>query len=102
MRAKIREWTTLDLIASYTFNLPAPSTQQEVAGYAKDGGKNVKMPDGKAKNVMPISTAEYGALWMARLVEWHDDHARDAERFRFRSAVRRRRLREWLRPIPCR
>jgi iron complex outermembrane recepter protein len=57
---KIREWTTLDLIASYTFNLPAPSTRQEVAGYAKDGGKNVKMPDGKAKNVMPISTAEYG------------------------------------------
>ncbi len=55
---KIREWTTLDLIASYTFNLPAPGTQQEVAGFAKDGGKNVKMPDGKAKNVMPISTAE--------------------------------------------
>ncbi len=63
---KIREWTTLDLIASYTFNLPAPSTQQEVAGYAKDGGKNVKMPDGKAKNVVPISTAEYG------LCGWRD------------------------------
>src|SRR5205807_9604219 len=42
------------------------------------------------------------SLWMARLVEWHDDHARDAERVRFRSAVRRRRLREWLRRIPCR
>ena len=39
---KIREWTTLDLIASYTFNLPAPVAQQEVAGFAKDGGKNVK------------------------------------------------------------
>ena len=58
---KIREWTTLDLIASYTFRLPAPVAQQEVAGYAKDGSKNVKMPDGKEKNVMPVSTAEYGA-----------------------------------------
>src|SRR5256714_7884866 len=58
---KIREWTTLDLIASYTFNLPAPVAQQKVAGFAKDGGKNVKMPDGKKKNVVPISTAEYGA-----------------------------------------
>jgi hypothetical protein len=64
---KIREWTTLDLIASYTFNLPAPVAQQEVAGFAKDGGKNVKMPDGK-KNVVPISTAEYGACgWRAWL-----------------------------------
>src|SRR5438874_2373715 len=54
---KIREWTTLDLIASYRFNLPAPSTQQEVAGFAKDG-----------KNVKPISTAEYGACeWRAWL-----------------------------------
>jgi hypothetical protein len=58
---KIREWTTLDLIASYTFNLAAPVAQQEVAGYAKDGGKNVKQPDGKEKNLQPISTAEYGA-----------------------------------------
>ncbi len=58
---KIREWTTLDLIASYTFNLPAPATQPEVPGYAKDGGKNVKQPDGKEKNVLPVSTAEYGA-----------------------------------------
>ena len=55
---KIREWTTLDLIASYTFNLPAPAAQQEVAGFAKDGGKNVK----------PISTADYGACgWRASL-----------------------------------
>jgi hypothetical protein len=65
---KIREWTTLDLIASYTFNLPAPAAQQEVAGYAKDGGKNGKQPDGKEKNVLPISTAEYGACgWRAWL-----------------------------------
>ena len=65
---KIREWTTLDLIASYTFNLRASVAQQEVAGFAKDGGKNVKMSDGKEKNVVPISTAEYSACgWRAWL-----------------------------------
>jgi iron complex outermembrane receptor protein len=56
---KVREWTTLDLIASYTFNLPAPAAA-EVPGFAKDGGKNVQMKDGKEKNVVPVSTAEYG------------------------------------------
>jgi hypothetical protein len=55
---KIREIVTLDLILNYTFNLPPPAAQNEVAGYAKDGGKNVKM-SGKDKNVMPVSTAEY-------------------------------------------
>jgi outer membrane receptor protein involved in Fe transport len=65
---KIREWTTLDLIASYTFRLPALAARQEVAGYAKDGGKNVKMYDGKEKNVMPVSTADYGECgWRAWL-----------------------------------
>jgi iron complex outermembrane recepter protein len=65
---KIREWTTLDLIASYTFNLPAPMTQQQVAGFAKNGGKNVQMPDGKENSVLPTSTAEYGACgWRAWL-----------------------------------
>jgi iron complex outermembrane recepter protein len=56
---KVSAWTTLDLIASYTFNLrpPAPA---EVPGFAKDGGKNVKIKEGKEKQVMPISTAEYG------------------------------------------
>src|SRR5207253_3818358 len=39
---------------------------------------------------------------MARLVEWHDDHSWDAERVRFRSAIRRRGFREWLRRIACR
>ena len=38
---KVSEWVTLDLIASYTFNLPAPALAQ-VPGLAKDGGKNVK------------------------------------------------------------
>jgi outer membrane receptor protein involved in Fe transport len=55
---KVREWITLDLIASYTFNLP-PVSATEVPGLAKDGGKDVKMKDGKQKNVMPLSTAEY-------------------------------------------
>ena len=56
---KVREWTTLDLISSYTFNLPPPAAAQ-VPGFAKDGGKNVKMKDGNEKNVFPVSTAEYG------------------------------------------
>ena len=64
---KVRAWTTLDLIASYTFNLPPPAAA-EVPGFAKDGGKNVKMKDGKEKNVMPVSTAEYNPCgWRAWL-----------------------------------
>ena len=64
---KIREWTTLDLIASYTFNLPPPASAA-VPGLAKDGGKNVKMKDGKEKNVLPVSTAEYNPCgWRAWL-----------------------------------
>src|SRR5260370_23358971 len=54
---KIRELVTLDMIVNYTFNLPPPAAQNEVAGYAKDGGKNVKM-SGKDKNVRPLSTAQ--------------------------------------------
>jgi iron complex outermembrane recepter protein len=54
---KVAAWVTLDLIASYTFNLPPPAPAQ-VPGLAKDGGKNVKM-DGKEKNVLPVSTANY-------------------------------------------
>ena len=62
---KVREWTTLDLLASYTFNMPTPVVQQ-VPGYSKDGGKNVKMKDGKDKNVMPVSTATYSECgWRA-------------------------------------
>jgi iron complex outermembrane receptor protein len=55
---KVREWVTLDLIASYTFNLPPPAPA-EVPGLAKDGGENVKVKDGKEKNVIPVSAAEY-------------------------------------------
>jgi iron complex outermembrane receptor protein len=58
---KIREWTTVDLIASYTFNLPPASTA--VPGSAKDGGKNAAMKDGKERGVMPTSTAENSPCW---------------------------------------
>jgi iron complex outermembrane receptor protein len=64
---KVREWTTLDLIASYTFNLPPP-VPAAVPGLAKDAGKSVKMKDGNEKNVLPISTAEYNPCgWRAWL-----------------------------------
>ncbi len=64
---KVREWTTLDLIFNYTFNLPPPATQTEVAGYAKDGGKAGQMKDGE-KRIMPVSTAEYNPCgWRAWL-----------------------------------
>jgi iron complex outermembrane receptor protein len=63
---KVAAWTSLDLIASYTFNLPPPAPAP-VPGFAKDGGKNVKM-DGKEKNVIPLSTAEYNPCgWRAWL-----------------------------------
>jgi iron complex outermembrane receptor protein len=52
---KIREWTTVDAIISYTFKLASPAAENEVAGTSKDGGKT----GGADKNVMPVSTAEY-------------------------------------------
>jgi iron complex outermembrane recepter protein len=64
---KVSAWTTLDVILNYTFNLPPPAAA-EVPGLAKDGGKNVKMKDGKEKNVVPVSTAEYNPCgWRAWL-----------------------------------
>ena len=54
----VNDWYTLDVIGSYTFNL-APPARSEVPGLAKDGGKNLKMHDGKAENLLPVSTAEY-------------------------------------------
>ncbi len=68
LERKVREWYPVDIIMNYTFNLPPPAAQTEVAGYTKDGGKNVKMKDGKEKNVMPVSTAEYNPCgWRAWL-----------------------------------
>jgi iron complex outermembrane receptor protein len=65
---KIAAWTTLDLIASYTFNLPRLAPPAPVPGFAKDGGKNVKVKDSKEKNVVPVSTAEYSPCgWRAWL-----------------------------------
>jgi iron complex outermembrane recepter protein len=65
---KIREWTTVDWILNYTFNFPASAAQNEVAGYAKEGGKNATMKGGKDKGVMPVSTAEYNQCgWRAWL-----------------------------------
>jgi iron complex outermembrane receptor protein len=65
---KIREWTTVDALVSYTFSLSSPMTDNQVAGFAKDGGKNIKMKDGKEKSVMPVSTAEYSPCgWRAWL-----------------------------------
>jgi len=64
---KVAAWTTLDLILNYTFNLPPPAPA-EVPGLAKDGGKNVTVKDGKEKNVIPVSTAEYSPCgWRAWL-----------------------------------
>jgi iron complex outermembrane recepter protein len=65
---KIREWVTLDWMLNYTFNFAVSAAQNEVPGYAKDGGKNAKVPEGKDKNVMPVSTAEYSSCgWRAWL-----------------------------------
>ena len=65
---KIREWTTVDALVSYTFNLAAPvTTENQIAGYAKDGGKNINLGDGKEKNLMPISTAESKSMRMENL-----------------------------------
>jgi iron complex outermembrane receptor protein len=64
---KVSDWVTLDLIASYTFNLP-PSASPGVPGLAKDGAKKVKMKDGDEKNIMPVSTAAYNPCgWRAWL-----------------------------------
>jgi iron complex outermembrane receptor protein len=63
---KVREWVTLDLIASYTFNLRQPAVAA-VPGSTKDGGKNAKIDD-NIKNVVPVSTAEYNPCgWRAWL-----------------------------------
>jgi len=66
-----------------------------VPGYSKDGGKNVKMKDeGKERDAcqhgLPIASAD------ARVVEWHNRHARMQNVVRWRSTVCRRSVREQL------
>jgi outer membrane receptor protein involved in Fe transport len=47
----------MDALVSYTFNSPVPSsTENAVAGYAKDGGISANV---KAKDALPVSTAAY-------------------------------------------
>jgi outer membrane receptor protein involved in Fe transport len=60
---KIREWTTLDLITSYTFNLPPPAIAT-VPGLTKDAGENRET---REKTSTPVSSAAVSPLWMARL-----------------------------------
>jgi iron complex outermembrane recepter protein len=65
---KVSAWTTLDLTASYTFNLPRLAPPATVPGFAKDGDKNVKVKDSEEKKVVPVSTAEYNPCrWRAWL-----------------------------------
>ena len=52
---KVREWTTLDWILSYTFNSRVTSALTDVAGYAKNDRSRTE----KDKNSAPISTAQY-------------------------------------------
>src|SRR5439155_12549692 len=64
---KVSEWVTLDLTTSYTFELPVSALTQ-VPGLAKDRGKNINLCDGKERNVLPASTAEYNPCgWRAWL-----------------------------------
>jgi iron complex outermembrane receptor protein len=64
---KIADWATLNLIATYLFNL-SPLLPVPVPGFNKDGSKNVHMREDKQKNVIPASTAEYNPCgWRAWL-----------------------------------
>lgn len=52
---KVREWTTLDWILNYTFNVPAAAGAINVPGYIKDRSNGAS-----SKNkTLPVSTAEY-------------------------------------------
>lgn len=55
---KVREWTTLDLLLSYSFNLPC-RVEQPVPGYAKEAGKG--------KDGITASTADCGCDWRSWL-----------------------------------
>ena len=56
---KVREWTTLDFVLNYSFNQRVSPNEKQVPGETRDG---------KGKNVMPVSTAEYNPCgWRAWL-----------------------------------
>jgi outer membrane receptor for ferrienterochelin and colicin len=58
---KVREWTTVDLVLTYTFDSPAAAAPDPVAGYTKTSGS-------AAKGNGPVSTAEYNPCgWRAWL-----------------------------------
>ena len=65
------------LDAQLYIQLSVAAAQNEVAGYAKDGGKNATVTEGKDKNVMPVSTAEYNRMRLASVAEWHNSHPWD-------------------------
>ena len=65
---KVREWTTLDFVLNYRFNLAVALEPGEVPGYAKDGENDGKVKNSKAANLIPVSTAEYDPCgWRAWL-----------------------------------
>jgi iron complex outermembrane receptor protein len=65
---KVREWATVDWMLNYTFRFPAASGPGEVPGYTKGDGKNVRLKNGKEKNVASASTAQYNPCgWRAWL-----------------------------------
>ena len=88
---KVAAWTTLDLIASDTFNLTPPAPA-EVPGFAKDGGKSLKMKDGKGeKRDARLHCRIQSRGWRAWLNNTTISLG-DAKRIRHRSALRGRLL----------
>ena len=66
---KVREWITLNWILNYTFKFAGPAGAAEVAGLDKSGNNNRNV-DGKGKNAVPVSTAQYNPCgWRAWLNE---------------------------------
>ena len=79
---KVSEWVTLDLIASYTFNLPPPAS---AAGAWLSQGWRQECENERWQGEKRNACLHRGvqSLWMARLAEQHDTYHWDAERVRF-------------------